>query len=221
MYIYDAFELTPEYKTTLIEFLKHNANTELGGYRIFDGAFDHLQQNPEEFADTIFGLKGYEKDNDLKLSRFLEIGFAHGMTNTILHKFFKFEQIVAVDLINPAIGGAPFKANLRRKNIILIPGDSTSESVVSNVSKFGPYDLILIDANHEYEYVKKDFYNYIKFLAPKGIILMHDISFPECPGVMKFWEEIKAKEIYKCEEFINTDYLTVCGTGMVVIKEEK
>ena len=39
------------------------------------------------------------------------------------------------------------------------------------------FDLIFIDANHQKEFVEKDFYNSYDRLAPDGLIIMHD-SYP-------------------------------------------
>lgn len=44
-------------------------------------------------------------------------------------------------------------------------------------------DMVYIDANHEYEYVKEDLKNYYKILKDGGIMSGHDIA--ACPGVGK------------------------------------
>ena len=84
-YIYEKFDFSEEYKNNLIEFLKHNTNVEIGGYRIFDGSRTHLMQSPYELSDFIIELKKYEKNNNILLKSFLEIGFSAGINNTILN----------------------------------------------------------------------------------------------------------------------------------------
>jgi len=75
-YIFENFSFTKKYRNELIEFLKHNANIEHGGYRLFDGTYTHLLQIPEELADFIIYLKKTEKTKG-KFRNILEIGFGH------------------------------------------------------------------------------------------------------------------------------------------------
>jgi predicted O-methyltransferase YrrM len=49
----------------------------------------------------------------------------------------------------------------------------TDEFFQKNSDKF---DLIFIDANHDFEYVKKDFENSLKILNPSGIIILDDTN---------------------------------------------
>lgn len=217
-YLYDRFNFSEEYKTDLVEFIKHNTNAEIGGYRIFDGTRTHLMQNPYEFADFLFALKKYEQKSRRKLRSFLDIGFSAGINNTLLNKFFNFDEIVGVDIFAAAINGNTLLANLVYKNLTLICGDSTSARVVQRVKILGPYDLIFIDANHTYEYVKKDFYNYKPFLRKGGVIVFHDIDCPDWPRINKFWNELKEKGEYEQQEFICRDFLLQYGIGMLTIK---
>lgn len=60
-------------------------------------------------------------------------------------------------------------------------------------------DLILIDGDHTYNGVKTDFEISLQF-NPKYVVF-HDIKSIVCPGVVKFWNEIK--ENYKYYEFID------------------
>lgn len=217
-YIYDKFEFTEEYKEILVEFIKHNTNAEIGGYRIHDGVGTHLMQNPYELADFIFTLKKHEKTRGKKLSKFLEVGFSAGINNTILNKFFNFDEIVGVDLFTSQINGYTLKGNLMHKNLTLVCGDSTSKRVLDIVEKLGKYDFIFIDACHTYEFVKKDFYSYKKFLNDRGVIGFHDIDCPDWPGINKFWEELKTTGEYDQQQFVCKDYLLQYGIGMLTVK---
>ena len=112
-------------------------------------------------------------------------------------------------------------ANLRFKNITLIVGDSTVESTINRVKKFGPFDMIFIDGGHTYDIVKSDFYHYSQLLEDDGVIGMHDIKADGCPGVIKLWEELKVEhnkefefqEIFDDQQFINY------GIGVVTKKK--
>ena len=217
-YIYDRFSFNDEYKAEVIEFIKHNTNVEIGGFQIYDGSGTHLLQNPYEIVDFIFALKKHEKETGKKFNSFLEIGFNAGINNTLLNKFFRFNEIVAVDIFSSRINGFTLKGNLMHKNLCLICGDSTSQRVIDKVGMLGKYDLIFIDADHTYEYVKKDFFNYKGFLNESGVIGFHDIDNPDCPGVNEFWKELKKAGEYAQQEFVCKGYPLQYGIGMLKLK---
>ena len=217
-YLYNRFEFSKEYKEELVEMVKHQTNIEIGGYKVFDGSRNHLMQSPYELPDLIFALKQHEKDRGKKIKRFLEVGFSSGINNTILNKFFDFDEVVGVDIFNSAINGDNLVANLMHKNLTLVCGDSTSKRVLNIVDRFGLFDFIFIDANHTYEYVKKDFENYIKMLDKDGVIGFHDIDNPDWPGINKFWNELKETKKYKQVEFVSKDYFLQYGIGMLTLK---
>jgi hypothetical protein len=80
-------------------------------------------------------------------------------------------------------------------------------------------DLILIDGDHSYEGVKKDF-DTLKNNA--RIIVFHDIASCVCPGVVRFWNEIKALYPGQTVEFTE-QYEDVAGSylGIGVLQCEK
>jgi hypothetical protein len=89
---------------------------------------------------------------------------------------------------------------LRKKgyNITIILGDSTDPRVVKEVERLGPFDAALLDGDHRYNGIKKDFENYASLC---GIVALHDIvghGQRHSEGieveVPKFWREIKTKE---------------------------
>lgn len=87
----------------------------------------------------------------------------------------------------------------------LVETSSTSQSTIKNVSDFmsDGIDFLFIDGDHSYETVKKDFYNYLEFMNPGGIVAFHDIDISEGSvwyGVKPFWKELK--EQYKTDEVI-------------------
>ena len=136
-YLYERFEPTEEYRQELIEFIRHQTNVEIGGYRIYDGTHLHLMQSPWELADFIFALKKHEKNTGIALRNFLEIGFSAGQNNSFLNKFFNFENIVGIDNFSSHINTGALHANMRHKNLTLAIGDSTSKRVIDLVSKLG------------------------------------------------------------------------------------
>lgn len=51
-------------------------------------------------------------------------------------------------------------------------------------AKIERFDLVYVDANHQYEYVLRDMMYYQEFLGPEGIMLLNDCCFSQ-PGVMQ------------------------------------
>ena len=218
------FQASKNYKKKLIYFLKSISNIEIGGSKLYDGQGTNYIQNPLEISDLIFFLKSYEKNKKLKLRSFLEIGFASGINNTILNKFFDFKKNVAIDIVQPTgINYGTFYANLRFKKLALLCGNSTSKEILKSTKALGNYDIIFIDGGHDYNTVKSDFKNYSNLLNKNGLIVLHDIKSNIVKGVPKFWKELKInykskfifKEIFKGGNKMN------CGLGILIKKYGK
>jgi cephalosporin hydroxylase len=77
-------------------------------------------------------------------------------------------------------------------------------------------DVLMIDADHSYEGVKRDYDLYSPLLAQDGFIAMHDVILnrfdPEIE-VHKFWDELKATE--KTEELVHNYGQGNLGIGIV------
>ena len=220
-YLFKNFKSNKIYKRKLIESVKKMCNLEIGGCRFYDGSGNHYIQNPKEIVDLIFFLKNHEKKKNLKLKSFLEVGFAAGINNSFLNKFFNFKKIVAIDYVSPGgINKETFFANLRFKKLTLICGDSTEKDTVDKAIILGPYDLIFIDGGHSYETVKKDFNNFSKILERDGVIVIHDIFSDTVLGVPKYWKEIKKKlkKKYSFHEFYDPKQEFKYGIGVIVQK---
>ena len=54
----------------------------------------------------------------------------------------------------------------------------------------GPFDLIMIDGNHNYDFVSQDYANCLPLLREGGTLVLHDSNEPMHPGVKKFVGEI-------------------------------
>ena len=209
---------TKKQKNDFIEFLRYQTNVEFGGYRMFDGTRTHLMHVPEELCDLISFLKTKEKDVNHKFENFLEIGYNSGKTNTIFNKFFNFKQIVAVDDFAAEMSSTDLLANLKRKNLTLICGSSFKNDNQKIMKKFNPYDLIFVDASHEYKDVKRDLNYYSKLLSKNGILITHDIRRPIYSGVEKAWDEFKHNKNFLFKEIVCKKYFFVCGFGIAIKK---
>ncbi len=218
-YIFENLE-SKNKKEELIEFFKHQTTAEYGGYRLFDGNRNHLMHIPEELTDLLILLQDFQKKNKKKLGKFLEIGFSTGKVNTILNKFFQFEQIVAVDNFSAEISSKDLLANLVRKNLTLICGNSDTKNTLSLVKNFSSFDLVFVDGSHEYKDVKTDLKNFSKMVSKNGILIAHDIHSKEHPGVNKAWNEFKEKNNdFKFQEIFYDLYYFKCGVGIAFKKK--
>lgn len=89
-------------------------------------------------------------------------------------------------------------------------GDSGDPAIIDQAQALGPYDAVLIDADHRLPGVTRDFANY----APMGrIIAFHDIAWKRAADwvgvridVPEFWASIK-------DGFARTKEFTHCPTG--------
>jgi predicted O-methyltransferase YrrM len=144
----------------------------------------------------------------------LEIGTANGGTLFALSQVCASDAIViSIDLPGGPYGGGyprwrePLYRSFARpgQRIELLLGDSHSEAMVTRVERVldgRALDVVLIDGDHAYDGVRRDFENYLPLLSPHGLIAFHDIV-PEssrgvtaeldiCPGdVSEFWSAIR------------------------------
>ena len=203
----------------LLKFLRANTNIDSGGNKLYDGLGTHSLQNPEELVWAIKKVQEIIKNKKFKNKNFLEFGYAHGFTNTILNKCFNFDKIVSVDNISTeGQSRDSFFANLRFKNIVLLCGDSRSKFIEKQISLNGKYDLVFIDGGHDYKVVKNDFEIAKKNISKNAIIIFHDIDASSCDGPRKLWKSIfkkKSKNI-KTYQYVCKNYKIKYGLGIIV-----
>jgi len=153
-----------------------------------------------------------------KLHTIVEIGTAQGGT---LYLWCRISQpdalIVSIDLPGGPFGGdytlkdiKKFRKYKRKKQkLYFFRKDSHKQATkreLINILKGGKIDFLMIDGDHRYRGVKKDFKLYSPLVKQNGLIVLHDILFhPKIPAckVDKFWNEIKYK--FKHKEFIDRE----------------
>lgn len=102
----------------------------------------------------------------------------------------------------------------------LVSGEIYCETTESFFNHFtDKVDMIFIDADHAFEMVKFDFYNALKLLNPRGIILLHDTNPASMdlvnPGYCN--DGYKIVEILEKDETLNIVTLPVMEAGLSMI----
>jgi predicted O-methyltransferase YrrM len=94
-------------------------------------------------------------------------------------------------MVHPKIAGSgqAFRDEPERARITELFGDSAA---FDYKPYYGRCDFVLVDAGHEYNYVKSDTENALKLLpSDGGVIVWHD--FPNAPGVCAWLEECSGR----------------------------
>ena len=178
----------------------------------FGGTFEggiNAQQVPMELASCLATIL----ESGKKIESFLEIGAAAGGTTFLVDHFLKPKNIVLIDdNRHPKAHVRPYiLRDVKRQEII---GDSQHSNTVDQVEKLDlSFDLLLIDGDHSFPGVKKDFDNYFPIVKVGGFILFHDSALINF-GVYPFVNGLKLDD--RCNfigEFIN-DSFPRCGLAL-------
>ena len=168
----------------------------------------------------------------LEPQRVVEIGTARGGTFYLLCKVAGPKaHLVSVDLPGGGFGSgyAAWKIPLfhsfarEQQRITLLRCDSHDPSTVELMrSAFDGalVDVMLIDGDHEYEGVKRDFEMYRGLVRSGGVIAFHDIvpgSTRTVGGVPRFWQEVKAGWPGKSREFVGDWNQGGYGIGVITV----
>ena len=166
--------------------------------RRFCGRGIGIWQYPVQFSKYLRFLL------DLEIKSYLEIGVAAGGTFRYLTDFLNLNSTLllshALDIAPPGetYRGGPnmytesFKEWLDNSRIGCFSQLNTpSEEILLN-----NYDLIMIDGDHSYDGVKKD---YVRWGSKSKILVFHDITNDKTPGVKNFWAELKSENANTAE----------------------
>ena len=153
-----------------------------------------------------------------KLNTIVEIGTAKGGT---LYAWCKIAQpeaaIISIDLPGGPFGGGYTLSDVKKfrkykkkkQKLYFIRKDShkeTTKKELLKVLKGKKIDFLMIDGDHRYSGVKKDWRLYSPLVKNNGLVAFHDILFhpkvSKCK-VDKLWNEIKIN--YKHMEFTDKD----------------
>jgi predicted O-methyltransferase YrrM len=185
--------------------------------------FIRPMQNPREIRRLV------ERVQELQPKTVLEIGTARGGTLFLFcQSASKDAEIVSLDLPYGKNGGGypSWKTSVYRlfrradQKLTLLRANSHLEQSRARVERAiagKKFDLIMIDADHSYAGVKRDFELYSPLVSERGIIVMHDVlpnPFDAEIDVHRFWKEISA--VYQCEEIVDNYEQGCFGLGIVV-----
>lgn len=153
-------------------------------------------QTPKQIAEAILELLKYN------INTYAEVGVYKGGTYLLMNNLLK----------------------LKNPNLESIGIDISDRNLTSDIKKYinlhigtskdfegQPFDLVFIDADHSYEGVSTDYQNLGQYAK---IVMFHDINDNRCPGVVKFWKEIKENKKYK-EFKYQTNGENVHGIGLL------
>jgi hypothetical protein len=149
---------------------------------------DCILQNREE----LIGLCEFIEARGIR--SYLEIGIWTGRLISTLHRLFGFDLVAACDHGWAEELGLPIAVPREAR---VLTGGSETEAYRAFRRELGHVDLVLIDADHSYAAVKRDFE--INRAFPHRFIAVHDITGAtrQTVGVRRFWEELE--EGYKLE----------------------
>ena len=137
---------------------------------------------------------------------YLEIGVRYGGTFETVCNALPLEKAVALDFPGGKFGdpksvkyliAALDRISQRVRDVHLVLGPSEAGAVVERIRDLAPFDAILIDGNHSYDGVRRDYTFYDRFATK--LIAFHDIAAPKGTTdkrgsrieVGEYWQAVK------------------------------
>jgi hypothetical protein len=153
--------------------------------RLFDAHGEAVEDLAMQSREELVGL--CQLIERARIRSYLEIGIWTGRLVTTLHELFDFDLVAACDQ-----GYAErFDLTIQLPPVaVWLRGNSESEEYRRWRAGLGHVDLVLIDADHSYRGVKRDFE--INRGYPHRFLAFHDIvgATPQTAGVARFWREL-------------------------------
>jgi hypothetical protein len=155
-----------------------------------------IYQQPNQIADVILELLKH------KIESYVEIGVFQGGNFLLVTEFLKLKNpklvCFGIDITDS------YMEDYVKPYIDLRIGTSKD-------FKGEKFDVVHIDGDHQYESAKEDWENLGQHAK---ICMIHDINQYTCPGVIRFWKELKeGKNVKEFTE--HTTNVQMQGTGIV------
>ena len=139
----------------------------------------------------------------------VELGIAHGASLAAWCEAAHPEVAIGIDpldLQKTSIQKQSLEQLIDTYHINIVQGTTRSPQAQERMQfylKERPIDFLFIDAEHKYDDVRHDFYEYKKYLSPHALVGFHDIyyseqSFDGGQQVYALWERLKKQ--YKHDE---------------------
>lgn len=115
---------------------------------------------------------------------YLEIGAFAGGSASLMSTHPKVTKVISIDLGKPIEKSIPIgnvsKFKHGKCDYVYIEGDSTDNETIKKLKDIiSEVDVLLIDGNHEYDWVINDFKNYKDFVKNGGYIIFDDYEDKE------------------------------------------
>jgi hypothetical protein len=166
--------------------------------------------------EDIFGYPGFKHNHShfiaelvkqINCKTYLELGIYDGITLSLVQPFV--DRIISVDI-----------KDVRRYRI----GEFHLETTDSFFEHFNEkVDVVFIDADHNFESVKKDFINSINLLSEFGMIILHDTD----PESEMYLDPGYCGDSYKMDKWVRENYtdldimtLPLTQAGLTIIKRK-
>lgn len=168
-------------------------------------------QYPNQFSKYLVYI------SKLAIKSYVEIGCHKGGTAVLTIEYLsRFNQINKALCVDNWYRSR-FDNYCKNRKIRYLNCNSKDKKFISFLSK-NNWDLVFIDGDHSYEAVKNDF-NIVK--KNSKYVVFHDICNEYCPGVMKFWREIKNNNCKEWKdqypEIVNLHKKKLMGIGLIEI----
>lgn len=128
----------------------------------------------------------------------LELGVYHGHTTAVLASIFK--KVIAVDLEKNFLKTAAKNLGKLQRNVVFLEMDLLTEgwSFFAN----NKVEVVVIDANHDYEYVRADAENALRYLPDLQYLVFHGSWLNDVKLVVA---ELERAGMMSCENIHGTD----------------
>lgn len=139
-------------------------------------------QNKKEWFTYLEFIEAYFRNRGIEHPIVVEIGVAGGESRAF------YEGLIGAEYIGIDISDAKCKPDILGSS----HEKSTFNALIGRLVT-RPVDLLFIDGNHVYQFVRRDFEMYAPLVGPGGIVAFHDIMLEQeagVPAVNALWNEI-------------------------------